>query len=115
MMTGRGQNKTMPVQDLCSASAAPQLATSLPRETSTEHQGELEESNLCVLQGIEFLVAPFEADPQLAFLASISPARGGVAAVITEDSDLVAYACPRILFKLTRSASLRIGRGPCGI
>ena len=54
------------------------------------------------LQGIDFIMAPFEADPQLAFLAAISPARGGVAAVITEDSDLVAYGCPRILFKLSR-------------
>ena len=59
-----------------------------------------------MLQGIEFLLAPFEADPQLAFLASLDVAKGGVAAVITEDSDLVAYGCPRTLFKLTRCSSL---------
>ena len=52
-------------------------------------------------------MAPYEADPQLAFLASLDPARGGVAAVVTEDSDLVAYGCPRTLFKLTRC------RSPC--
>ena len=55
-----------------------------------------------VVQGIDFLVAPFEADPQLAYLGSLDTAKGGVAAVITEDSDLVAYGCPRTLFKLTR-------------
>ena len=58
--------------------------------------------NAVGLQGIDFLVAPYEADPQLAYLASLDTAKGGVAAVITEDSDLVAYGCPRTLFKLTR-------------
>lgn len=56
----------------------------------------------CVAKGIEYLVAPYEADSQLAFLASIPACRGGVSAVITEDSDLVAYGCSRILFKCDR-------------
>lgn len=42
--------------------------------------------------GVEFLVAPYEADAQLAYLA-ISRY---VFAVITEDSDLLAYGCPRV-------------------
>ncbi|KAK9791822.1 hypothetical protein WJX73_000964 [Symbiochloris irregularis] len=53
--------------------------------------------------GVEFLVAPYEADSQLAFLAGISEGRAGIAAVITEDSDLVPYGCARTLFKCDRS------------
>ena len=45
------------------------------------------------------MVAPYEADSQLAFLARAPAHCGGVAAVITEDSDLVAYGCPNVLFK----------------
>lgn len=45
---------------------------------------------------LPFLVAPYEADPQLAFLVR----EGVCAAAITEDSDLVPYGCPRMLFKL---------------
>ena len=49
---------------------------------------------------VEFLVAPYEADSQLAQLACHVPvAQGGVAAVITEDSDLAVYGCPRVIFK----------------
>ncbi|KAL6178211.1 hypothetical protein ACLB2K_049730 [Fragaria x ananassa] len=44
-------------------------------------------------ENIEFVVAPFEADAQLAYLASLEAEKGGIAAVITEDSDLVAYGC----------------------
>jgi hypothetical protein len=36
-------------------------------------------------------VAPYEADAQMAYLAR----NGAVHAVITEDSDLLAYGCPR--------------------
>ncbi len=43
-------------------------------------------------EGVEFIVAPYEADAQLAYLA-IS---GDVDAVITEDSDLLAYGCPKV-------------------
>lgn len=61
--------------------------------------------------GVEAMVAPYEADAQLAFLA----ATGVVDAVITEDSDLVVYGVPTLLFKLSkygdadriRSADLR--------
>ncbi|GAB0491288.1 hypothetical protein MMPV_002540 [Pyropia vietnamensis] len=48
--------------------------------------------------GIEAMVAPYEADAQLAFLA----ATGVVDAVITEDSDLVVYGVPTLLFKLSK-------------
>lgn len=49
---------------------------------------------------VEFVVAPYEADAQLAHLAAVPPAAGGVSAVITEDSDLVVLGCPTVLFKL---------------
>eukprot|EP01012_Entosiphon_sulcatum_P060251 TRINITY_DN8510_c0_g1_i1.p1 TRINITY_DN8510_c0_g1~~TRINITY_DN8510_c0_g1_i1.p1 ORF type:complete len:642 (+),score=57.74 TRINITY_DN8510_c0_g1_i1:61-1926(+) len=50
-------------------------------------------------EGVEFVVAPFEADAQLAFLAI----QGYISAVITEDSDLVAYCTPRVLFKMDKT------------
>lgn len=48
--------------------------------------------------GVEAMVAPYEADAQLAFLA----ASGAVDAVITEDSDLVVYGVPTLLFKMSK-------------
>lgn len=48
--------------------------------------------------GVEAMVAPYEADAQLAFLA----ATGAVDAVITEDSDLVVYGVPTLLFKMSK-------------
>eukprot|EP01138_Halocafeteria_seosinensis_P013290 gb/GECG01013573.1/.p1 GENE.gb/GECG01013573.1/~~gb/GECG01013573.1/.p1 ORF type:complete len:686 (+),score=79.42 gb/GECG01013573.1/:1-2058(+) len=53
--------------------------------------------------GIQYLVAPYEADAQLAHLCRT----GVVDAVITEDSDLIAYCCPRILFKLDKNGEAR--------
>ena len=43
---------------------------------------------------MEFVVAPYEADAQMAFLAR----NGDVDLVITEDSDLIAYGCPQVGF-----------------
>lgn len=45
---------------------------------------------------IEYFVAPYEADAQLAYLTKINY----VDFVITEDSDLLALGCNRCLFKL---------------
>jgi exonuclease-1 len=57
-------------------------------------------------EGCEFLVAPYEADSQMAALAEMSEAEGGVSAVITEDSDLLCYAAVQsVLFKLDRYKS----------
>ncbi|XP_020216255.1 exonuclease 1 [Cajanus cajan] len=53
-------------------------------------------------ENIEFVVAPYEADAQLAYMAHLGVENGGVAAVITEDSDLIAYGCPAIIFKMDR-------------
>ena len=46
---------------------------------------------------VEILVAPYEADAQLADLAR----RGDVDAVVTRDGDMLAYLVPRVLFNLS--------------
>ena len=54
-------------------------------------------------EGFEFVVAPYEADAQIAALAQLGGGEnGGVDIVFTEDSDLVAYGCPTVLFKLDK-------------
>lgn len=45
---------------------------------------------------IQYIVAPYEADAQLAYLYMNQI----VDLVITEDSDLLAYGCEKVLFKL---------------
>jgi exonuclease-1 len=50
---------------------------------------------------IPFIVAPYEADAQLAYLCL----HGIVDFVITEDSDLLAYQCPTVVFKLDRDGN----------
>lgn len=47
---------------------------------------------------IEYIVAPYEADAQLAYLSI----QGIVDAIITEDSDMLPYGCNCILFKLDK-------------
>ncbi|XP_068638272.1 exonuclease 1-like [Aristolochia californica] len=51
---------------------------------------------------VEFIVAPYEADAQLAYLSTLKVKQGGIEAVITEDSDLMAYSCKAIIFKMDR-------------
>ncbi|XP_076922345.1 exonuclease 1 [Bidens hawaiensis] len=53
-------------------------------------------------ENIEFVVAPYEADAQLAYLSSLDADKGGIAAVISEDSDLLAYGCTSVIFKMDR-------------
>ncbi|CAM9301965.1 unnamed protein product, partial [Discosporangium mesarthrocarpum] len=50
------------------------------------------------IKGVQYVVAPYEADAQLGYLARNSL----VDAVITEDSDILLFGCPRVLFKLDR-------------
>lgn len=47
-------------------------------------------------EDIEFVVAPYEADAQLAYLSTLEAENGGIIAVISEDSDLLAYGCPAV-------------------
>ncbi|KAM0933024.1 putative exodeoxyribonuclease I [Dioscorea sansibarensis] len=53
-------------------------------------------------ENVEFVVAPYEADAQLAYLSTLNADKGGVDAVITEDSDLIAYGCQAVIFKMDR-------------
>eukprot|EP00923_Selenidium_pygospionis_P027209 GHVN01048891.1.p1 GENE.GHVN01048891.1~~GHVN01048891.1.p1 ORF type:complete len:304 (-),score=46.24 GHVN01048891.1:744-1547(-) len=48
------------------------------------------------LQGIEVIVAPYEADAQLAYLSR----QGLVDVVISEDSDLLPFGCRSVFYKL---------------
>ena len=50
-------------------------------------------------RSLPFLIAPYEADGQLAYLS----ANGQVDAVITEDSDLIAVGIDRLIYKLGES------------
>jgi exonuclease-1 len=47
-------------------------------------------------ENIPYVVAPYEADAQLAYLEKI----GLVDGIITEDSDLLVFGCRNVLFKL---------------
>lgn len=49
-------------------------------------------------ESVEFIVAPYEADAQMAYLNRI----GMVQAVISEDSDLLLFGIKRILFKMDK-------------
>eukprot|EP00903_Cladosiphon_okamuranus_P010646 g10067.t1 len=46
--------------------------------------------------GVQFIVAPYEADAQLAFLSRTR----AVDVVLTEDSDCLPYGCRKVLFKM---------------
>ncbi|KNA21532.1 hypothetical protein SOVF_042330 [Spinacia oleracea] len=49
-------------------------------------------------ESVCYIVAPYEADAQMTFLAVTKQ----VDAVITEDSDLIAFGCPRIFYKMDK-------------
>ncbi|KAF9449294.1 PIN domain-like protein [Macrolepiota fuliginosa MF-IS2] len=52
-------------------------------------------------ENVQYIVAPYEADAQLAYLERI----GIVSAILTEDSDLLVFGCQNVLFKLDHVAS----------
>ncbi|XP_074945503.1 exonuclease 1 isoform X1 [Phalacrocorax aristotelis] len=49
-------------------------------------------------RGVDCIVAPYEADAQLAYLNKI----GMVQAIITEDSDLLAFGCKKVFLKIDK-------------
>jgi exonuclease 1 len=51
----------------------------------------------CRERNIDCIVAPYEADAQLAYLNT----SGLADFIITEDSDLTLFGCDKIVFKLT--------------
>jgi len=50
---------------------------------------------------MEYVVAPYEADAQLAYLER----EGIVDAILTEDSDLLVFGCQNVLFKMDAASS----------
>ncbi|KAI9282349.1 PIN domain-like protein [Sporodiniella umbellata] len=46
--------------------------------------------------GVKSIIAPYEADPQLAYVLK----KGYAQAIVTEDSDLLAFGCATVIFKL---------------
>ncbi|KAG1199284.1 hypothetical protein G6F35_012526 [Rhizopus arrhizus] len=48
--------------------------------------------------GVQHVIAPYEADAQLAYLLKNNYAQ----AAVTEDSDLLAFGCSTVIFKLNR-------------
>lgn len=50
------------------------------------------------LMNVQYVVAPYEADAQLAYLMK----HGLVDGVITEDSDCIPFGCSKVLFKMDR-------------
>ena len=55
----------------------------------------------CRKLGVECIVAPYEADAQLAYLSK----EDLIDAVITEDSDLLVFGSKRVLFKMDESGN----------
>ncbi|VFQ88464.1 unnamed protein product [Cuscuta campestris] len=49
-------------------------------------------------ESVRYVVAPYEADAEMTLLAVSKQ----VDAVITEDSDLIAFGCPRIIYKMDK-------------
>ncbi|KAI8855196.1 PIN domain-like protein [Chytridium lagenaria] len=47
-------------------------------------------------EGVQYVVAPYEADAQLAYLEKMKK----VSAVLTEDSDLLVFGCQKVIVKL---------------
>ncbi|XP_007025234.2 PREDICTED: exonuclease 1 [Theobroma cacao] len=69
-----------------------QKAVDISPSTAHELIVVLKQENVC------FVVAPYEADAQMTFLAVSKQ----VDAVITEDSDLIPFGCPRVIFKMDK-------------
>ncbi|KAI0792513.1 PIN domain-like protein [Abortiporus biennis] len=53
-------------------------------------------------ESIPYVVAPYEADAQMAYLERI----GMVDGILTEDSDLLVFGCKKVLFKLDATQSM---------
>lgn len=68
----------------------------LKRCVDITHDMALKLIKICRSMNVDCIVAPYEADGQLAYLNKINLAEY----VITEDSDLVLFGCTKILFKL---------------
>ncbi|XP_066596733.1 exonuclease 1 [Prorops nasuta] len=68
----------------------------LRRSIDVTHEMALELIKCCQVENIDCIVAPYEADAQLAYLSI----NGFADIVITEDSDLILFGCNKIFFKM---------------
>lgn len=50
----------------------------------------------CIIHGIAYVQSPFEADSQIAHMVR----NGEVNFVISEDSDFIAFGCPKVIYVL---------------
>lgn len=73
----------------------------LRRCVDITHSMALELIRECRKRNVDCVVAPYEADAQLAFLNK----KGIAQVVITEDSDLMLFGCSKVLFKLDLTGS----------
>ena len=51
--------------------------------------------------GVDVLVAPYEADAQLAYMNKINLAQ----LIITEDSDLILFGCEKVIYTLKKNGN----------
>lgn len=65
----------------------------------TQQAAQRDSSQECRKLGVQCIVAPYEADAQLAYFSK----EGIVDTIITEDSDLLVFGSKRVLFKLDES------------
>lgn len=56
----------------------------------------LSSSQVLRAANVDYIVAPYEADAQLAYLER----RGTIQGIITEDSDLIVFGCKTVLYKM---------------
>ncbi len=56
----------------------------------------------CRRRGVDYLVAPYESDAQLAYLSRV----GHVHAVVTEDTDLVLFGCQKVATRYSLLSTL---------
>ncbi|XP_062534976.1 exonuclease 1 [Armigeres subalbatus] len=73
----------------------------LRRCVDITHEMALQLIQECRKRNVDCVVAPYEADAQLAYLNQKNIAQ----AVITEDSDLMLFGCSKVLFKLDLTGS----------
>ncbi len=73
----------------------------IPSMQFNSSTGEWELGQALRAEGVPYVVAPYEADAQLAYFERI----GLVDGIVTEDSDLLVFGCKNVLFKLDTAAA----------
>ncbi|QRG38651.1 hypothetical protein FDK38_003068 [Candidozyma auris] len=82
MYTKKGDRKSAWKEYMKAAGVTPEMAKSIMVELDRKH--------------VKYVVAPYEADPQMVYLEKI----GLVDGILSEDSDLLIFGCQRLITKL---------------